>query len=104
MRAGYEGEDARDVWLEVSDTGEGIPPEQLPYVFDRFYRADPARSRGTGGSGLGLAIVRAIVEAHGGRVSVASDGVPGHGSSFMVHLPTDPATDIGKEKTHRQVN
>jgi len=87
LRAGVEGEEARDVWLEVSDTGEGIPQEQLSYVFDRFYRADPARSRGTGGTGLGLAIVRAIVEAHGGQVSVASDGVPGHGSTFTLHLP-----------------
>jgi signal transduction histidine kinase len=86
------------VWLEVSDTGEGIPPEQLPYVFDRFYRADPARSRGSGGTGLGLVIARAIVEAHGGRVSVASDGVSGHGSAFTVYLPTDTATGLVKRK------
>jgi signal transduction histidine kinase len=84
-----------EVWLEISDTGEGIPPDQLPYVFDRFYRADPARSRDTGGSGLGLAIVRAIVEAHGGRVSVASDGVSGHGSTFTVYLPSEATTDLG---------
>ena len=81
-----------EVWLEVGDTGEGIPPEQLPYVFDRFYRADPARSRVSGGSGLGLAIVRAIVEAHGGRVSVASAGVPGQGSAFTVRLPVVETT------------
>jgi two-component system OmpR family sensor kinase/two-component system sensor histidine kinase BaeS len=86
-------EEMRDVWLEVSDTGEGIPPDQLPFVFDRFYRADPARSRVSGGTGLGLAIVRAIVEAHGGRVSVASDGVPGHGSTFTVYLPTHSTTN-----------
>ncbi len=73
--------------MSVQDTGEGILPEHLPHVFDRFYRADPARSRATGGSGLGLAIARAIVEAHGGDVSVASDGVPGRGSTFTVHLP-----------------
>ncbi|MFQ5460644.1 MAG: sensor histidine kinase, partial [Anaerolineae bacterium] len=54
------------VVIEVSDTGEGIPAEALPHVFERFYRADPARSRETGGAGLGLAIVRALVEAHGG--------------------------------------
>jgi two-component system OmpR family sensor kinase/two-component system sensor histidine kinase BaeS len=95
LRAGYEGEQAREVWLEVSDTGEGIHPEQLPYVFDRFYRADPARSRDSGGSGLGLAIVRAIVEAHGGRVSVASDGVPGHGSTLTVYLPSEATTNLG---------
>jgi two-component system sensor histidine kinase BaeS len=91
LRAGCD-EEMGQVWLEVSDTGEGIAPDQLPYVFDRFFRVDPARSRGTGGSGLGLAIVRAIVEAHGGRVNVASDGVPGQGSSFTVHLPTYSTT------------
>jgi two-component system OmpR family sensor kinase len=75
------------LWLAVQDTGEGIQAEHLPHVFDRFYRADPARSRTTGSSGLGLAIARAIVEAHGGEMSVASDGVPGRGSVFTVHLP-----------------
>jgi signal transduction histidine kinase len=91
LQAGCD-EEMDQVWLEVSDTGEGIAPNQLPYVFDRFYRADPARSRGTGGSGLGLAIVRAIVEAHGGRVNVASDGVPGQGTTFSVHLPSHSTT------------
>lgn len=98
VRAGIDREKAHEVWLKVSDTGDGIPPEQLPYVFDRFYRADSARSRDSsrgssrgsgrsGRTGLGLAIVRAIVEAHGGQVGVASDGVPGHGSTFTLHLP-----------------
>jgi two-component system OmpR family sensor kinase len=77
------------LWLAVHDTGEGILPEHLPRVFDRFYRADPARSRATGGSGLGLAIARAIVEAHGGEMSVASEGVPGSGSVFTIHLPLE---------------
>ena len=54
--------------LAVRDTGEGLEPDQLAAVFDRFYRADRSRSRETGGTGLGLAIVKAIVEAHGGRV------------------------------------
>jgi signal transduction histidine kinase len=98
LRAGYEAKEAREVWLEVSDTGEGIPLEQQPYVFDRFYRADPARSRGSGGSGLGLSIVRAIVEAHGGRISTASDGVPGHGSTFTLHLPTGTTTNLGEQR------
>jgi len=87
-------QETREVWLQVSDTGEGIPAGQLPYVFDRFYRADPARSRATGGTGLGLAIVRAIVEAHGGQVSVASDGVPGRGSTFEVRLPVGTPTNL----------
>jgi two-component system OmpR family sensor kinase len=82
------GRQLDSVWLTVQDTGGGIPPEHLPHVFDRFYRVDPARSRSNGGVGLGLAIVRAIVEAHGGRVTVASDGVPGRGSTFTIALPT----------------
>jgi signal transduction histidine kinase len=75
------------VELAVADTGDGIPAEHLPHVFDRFYRADPARSRDRGGAGLGLAIARAIVEAHGGKISVASQGIPGHGSVFTIRLP-----------------
>ena len=68
--------------LEVADTGEGIGPADLERVFDRFQRrAD------TGGSGLGLTIVRDLAAAHGGSVSVASDGVPGHGARFVVRLP-----------------
>jgi two-component system OmpR family sensor kinase len=75
------------LWLAVQDTGEGISPEHLPHLFERFYRADRARSRAAGGTGLGLAIVRAIVEAHGGRVRAESCGVPGRGSTFTVYLP-----------------
>jgi len=75
------------VRLLVQDTGEGIAPDDLSRVFDRFYRADPARNRTTGGAGLGLAIARAIVEMHGGRIWAESDGVAGHGSCFTVELP-----------------
>ena len=75
------------VRLSVQDTGEGIAPEDLSRVFDRFYRADPTRNRATGGAGLGLAIVRAIVEMHGGQVWAESDGLAGHGSRFTVELP-----------------
>lgn len=75
-----------EVQIRVQDTGEGIAPEHIDYVFDRFYRTDRARSRHTGGSGLGLAIVRAIIEAHGGTVTASSAG-PGQGSTFVVHLP-----------------
>lgn len=73
------------VSISVADTGEGIPPEHLPHVFERFYRADPARSRATGGAGLGLAIVREFVELMGGRVEVQS--VVGEGTRFTVFLP-----------------
>ena len=72
--------------LTVTDTGDGIDPAHLPLVFDRFYRADGARSRDAGGAGLGLAIVRALVEAHGGTVGAASVG-PGQGSIFSVTFP-----------------
>lgn len=73
------------VSLEVRDTGVGIPAEDLPHVFDRFYRVDKARSRTQGGSGLGLAIVRSIVEAHHGTVQIES--VPGHGTTVCVRIP-----------------
>jgi two-component system OmpR family sensor kinase len=74
------------VEITVADNGEGMAPEDLPHVFDRFWRADRSRSRAEGGAGLGLAIVRAIVEAHGGQVIATSDG-PGQGSTFRFTLP-----------------
>jgi len=77
--------DADAVTIAISDTGAGIAPEHLPHIFDRFYRADPARSRDRGGAGLGLAIARAIVEAHGGDITVTSQ--VGQGSTFTVRLP-----------------
>jgi signal transduction histidine kinase len=75
-----------ELQLRVKDSGEGIAAAHLPHVFDRFYRADPSRSRESGGSGLGLAIVRAIARAHGGRATAVSPG-PGQGSTFTLHLP-----------------
>ena len=71
--------------LRVSDTGIGIPSRDLDRVFERFYRADPARSRATGGTGLGLSIVRHVAESHGGDVTARS--VLGAGSTFIVRLP-----------------
>ena len=71
--------------VAVADTGGGVAPQDLPHVFDRFYRADRSRSRATGGSGVGLAIVKQLVEAQGGGVSAQSE--PGRGSTFAFSLP-----------------
>jgi signal transduction histidine kinase len=71
--------------ISVSDTGEGIAPEDLSHVFDRFYRADKTRARANGGTGLGLAIVKAWVEAMGGQIGVESE--LGKGSTFWFCLP-----------------
>jgi len=73
------------VVFTVEDTGVGIPPEHLPHVFERFYRADPSRSRATGGAGLGLAVVRQLVVAHGG--TVVADSAPGRGTRMTFTLP-----------------
>jgi len=78
-------ESGNQVEVIVSDTGEGIPPGDLPHVFDRFYRVDRSRTRDTGGSGLGLTIVKRLVEAHGGTIQVQSE--PGKGSRFTFTLP-----------------
>jgi signal transduction histidine kinase len=72
--------------LEVADTGIGIPGEDLPYIFERFWRGEPSRARRTGGAGIGLALVRELVRAHGGRIDVESR--PGEGSRFRVTLPS----------------
>lgn len=74
-----------EVTIRVIDSGPGIAAEHLPHLFDRFYRADPSRSRTTGGSGLGLAITKHLVEAHDGRIEVDSE--LGAGSTFTVRLP-----------------
>ncbi|OAI38820.1 hypothetical protein AYO38_08905 [bacterium SCGC AG-212-C10] len=74
-----------DAVIDVIDSGAGIPEEHLPYIFERFYRADASRTRATGGAGLGLAIVRQIVEGHGG--SVTATNAPGSGARFHVTLP-----------------
>lgn len=82
VRAGARDGEAR---VEVSDTGEGVPTKDIGRVFERFYRVDSARSRGTGGTGLGLAIVKHVAESHGGTVSLVSE--LGRGSVFTVAIP-----------------
>ncbi len=84
---------ARAVTLDVTDHGPGMLPEQAQRVFERFYRADQARTRTKGGSGLGLAIVSALVTAHGGVASVRTG--PGRGSTFRIALPLDPGPEGG---------
>jgi two-component system OmpR family sensor kinase len=81
--------DGTDAVIEVADNGPGMTDEQAANVFERFYRADPSRSRQRGGAGLGLSIVEAIVEAHGGSVSAASG--PKGGATFTVRMPVAPA-------------
>lgn len=93
------------IQIEVDDTGIGIPPEALPRLFQRFFRVEPAWSRGRSGAGLGLALVRAVVEAHGGRVEVTSQ--PGRGSTFTITMPFSPLSSrsdpssVGRRPTPR---
>ncbi|MGE5149311.1 MAG: response regulator [Rhodospirillaceae bacterium] len=86
-------QDAQDTIFSVRDEGQGIAPEFLPYVFDRFMQSDAGKNRHQGGLGLGLSIVKQLVEAHGGAVSAASEGI-GRGSTFEVRLPLEsPLSD-----------
>lgn len=84
------------VAISVSDTGEGIPADKLPRVFERFYRIDKARSRDTGGTGLGLAIVKHAASTHGGDVQAVSQ--PGAGSTFTLRLPEAEPDDEGDDE------
>ena len=76
------------VRLSVTDTGPGIPPQDLPFIFDRFWKGDRSRTRGSAGSGLGLAIARQLVRAHGG--SIRAESLPGQGAAFLLELPPAP--------------
>jgi signal transduction histidine kinase len=81
-------QEADQAACQIADTGPGIPAQHLPFIFERFYRADNARGRGQGGSGLGLAIVRSLVLAQAGHVTVSS--IEGHGAAFTIWLPLAP--------------
>jgi signal transduction histidine kinase len=76
------------------DTGPGIPPEDQPRIFERFYRVEKGRSREKGGTGLGLSIVRHIVTLHGGDVTIASE--PGVGTTFRFEIPCDPEGTLAR--------
>jgi two-component system phosphate regulon sensor histidine kinase PhoR len=88
-----------EVEVLVNDSGRGIGPEDLPHVFERFYRADRSRTRDSGGTGLGLAIAKHIVEAHGGRISVSSQ--PNEGTTFKVTLPRAPLASHDASRDRR---
>jgi len=82
------GRDDHDVFVEVADNGLGIPQDDIPRIFERFYRVDRSRSREMGGTGLGLSIVKHVVQVHGGSIDVSSS--PGAGSKFKLYLPIPP--------------
>ncbi len=86
----------------VRDTGAGIPPEDQPRLFERFYRVDKARSRELGGTGLGLAIVKHLVRAHNGEVRVESE--LGAGSNFLFTLPVEDCTGAGGARTSSRIH
>lgn len=83
-----------EIEIVISDNGPGIPAEDLPHIFERFYRVDKGRSRETGGTGLGLSIVKHIVQLHGGRVWAESE--PGQGTSILIRLPRNTTADIAR--------
>jgi signal transduction histidine kinase len=90
------------VVFEVADTGAGVPPEELPRIFERFYRTDKARARETGGTGLGLAIVQRLVEMQGGRIWASS--TLGSGTTFHVALPAAEIAQSARLQALSQAN
>ena len=98
FRAWYEPD---NVIFEVEDEGPGIPPEDLPFIFDRFYRVDNADTKNIEGNGLGLAIAKSIIEQHGGEVSILSE--PGKGSSFTCTIPLARVTEHPNADTNLSI-
>ena len=90
------------VMLSVADTGSGIPPEDVPYIFDRFYRGDAARQADNGESSLGLAIAKSLVEAHGGDIAVTS--AVGLGTTFEVFLPEAKVPALKEQSPFQGLN
>jgi PAS domain S-box-containing protein len=90
--AGNGAQQARFVVVRVSDTGVGVPLEHQERIWDKFHQVDSSSRRAFGGTGLGLAITKSLVELHGGRVRVDSEGVPGRGSVFSFTLPVAPSS------------
>ncbi|WP_082682856.1 ATP-binding protein [Mycobacterium sp. GA-1285] len=90
--------DGGDAVFTVTDDGEGVAAEHLPHLFERFYRADMARTREKGGAGIGLAIAKALTEAHSGRIDATSRG-PGTGTTFTVTVPVRPPTSVLREES-----
>jgi signal transduction histidine kinase len=89
------------IWIEVMDTGEGIPLDKIPNIFDAFHQIDGSISRRWGGMGIGLAMVKHIVELHGGKIWVESEH--GRGSLFTVSLPLDTAAELLPETPDREM-
>lgn len=81
------------IWVTIADSGPGIPPEAVPRIFERFYRADVSRNSHTGGTGLGLAIVKGIVEAHGGQIRAENGPAGGARISFSLRMATPPVVE-----------
>jgi signal transduction histidine kinase len=88
------------VGFSVADTGPGIPPDEQAQLFSRFFRGMVGRESGMPGTGLGLAIAKQIVDLHAGRIEVASEGVPGRGTTFSVWLPVEERRRVPPSTTN----